>query len=247
VGPGHQGIAYRDGLSLLTDGIDVRYGAARHVAAAQVTQFALRTGPWRGVLSAVNALAIECFVDEVADALGVDPVAFRRGRLTKGDVLDCLELAAAHEHWAERERRGRGVAVHSYNGTAAAAIATVTVDGGQVSVERVLVALSCGTVVHPEFVAQQMEGGVAFAMQTLFHPSVTFDGGAVVQQQLGEVTFMAMREAPEVEVVTVPSQAPPSGVGEIGVAVAGPAILNAIASATGRRMRRLPIEVPAGV
>jgi CO/xanthine dehydrogenase Mo-binding subunit len=240
-GPGHHGIAYRDGGELLRDGLAAPYRIEQQTTASAVVTLPLRTGPWRGVVSAVNALVNECFVDEVANALHIDPVRFRRDRLARGAMLDCLELAATTEGWTEGERRGRGVACHSYNGTTAAAIATVKVAGGSVVVERVLVALSCGTVVHPDFVAQQMEGGVAFAMQTLFHEALTFDRGAVVQQQLGDVSFVSMREAPQVVVVTVASTDPPTGVGEIGVAVAAPAMLNAIASATGRRLRRVPV------
>jgi isoquinoline 1-oxidoreductase beta subunit len=245
--PGLNGIAYKIGRTVLLEGLQVPYGIRDSVSSATVSAIPLPTGPWRAVMAGTNAFANECFLDEVAGALGKDPYQLRRDLLGHNDPLGpVLELAVARAGWAAPlgPGRGRGVACHSYNETAAAAVAEVTVSAGAVRVDRIVVALDCGTVVNPDIVAQQMEGCVAFGLTSLFKDPITFQGGAVQQGNFDDYRLLTMGEMPTVEVHTVASTARPTGVGEMGVPVVVPAVVNAIAAATGKRIRRLPRLTP---
>jgi isoquinoline 1-oxidoreductase beta subunit len=215
-------------------------------------------GWWRAVGHSHNALVIECFLDEVAFAAGEDPFEFRRRLLAAPlpaappappgvdatRLLAVLERAAALAHWG-RPARGRslGIACHASFRSYVAQVAEVSVDDrGALRVHRVYCAVDCGQVVHPDGVRAQMEGGIAFGLGALLHGRITVRGGRVRESSFRDYPVLRMDEMPEVEIAIMPSVASPTGCGECAVPVIGPAVLNAYFAATGRRVRRLPLD-----
>jgi isoquinoline 1-oxidoreductase beta subunit len=202
------------------------------------------TGYWRSVGASQNPFAVECFVDELAAAAGRDPLAFRLALLDHAPRhRGVLELAAERAGWLESlpKGKGRGVAVcHSY-GSWVAQVAEVSLEGDAWRVERVVCAVDCGIVVNPDAVAAQMEGAIVFGLSAALHGEITLRDGAVVQSSFEDYPILRMRDTPRIEVHLVASRARPGGVGEPGLPPVAPAVANAIAAATGRRLRRLPL------
>ncbi len=207
---------------------------------------------WRSVGSTHTAYSTETFIDELASAAGKDPVAFRRALLAKHPKhLAVLELAALKSGWGSPlapgkpgEKRGRGVAVHESFNTAVAQVAEVTVDkDGKFRVDRVVCAVHCGTAVNPDVVRAQMEGGIGFGLSAALYGAITLKDGAVEQSNFHDYPVLRINEMPSVEVHIVPSSDKPTGVGEPGVPVIAPAVANALAAATGKRIRNLPLQL----
>jgi len=205
---------------------------------------------WRSVGSTHTAFSTETFVDELAAAAGKDPVAFRRGMLAKHPRhLAALDLAVAQSDWGKPlaagpagSKRGRGVAVHESFGTVVAQVAEVTVDkDNKVKVDRVVCAVDCGVAVNPDVIRAQMEGGIGFGLSAALYGKITLKDGVVEQSNFHDYPILRINEMPAIDVHIVPSTAKPSGVGEPGVPVIAPAVANAVAQATGKRIRTLPI------
>ena len=202
-------------------------------------------GWWRSVASSQNAFVVECFLDEVAAAAGRDPYELRRGLLARQPRhLAVLDLAAQRAGWNTPlpPGTGRGIAVHACFGSYVAQVAEVEASpGGAVRVRRVVCAVDCGTVVHPDLVRQQMEGGILFGLSAALREAITIERGRVVQANFDEYPVLAIGESPAIEVHLAPSGDPVGGIGEPGVPPVAPAVANAVARATGRPVRRLPI------
>lgn len=206
---------------------------------------------WRSVGSTHTAYSVETFIDEVAAAAGQDPVAFRLG-LLGGHPRHAavLRLAAEKAGWGTAlpagksgERRGRGVAVHESFKSYVAQVAEVTVkaDGG-VRVDRVVCAVDCGLPINPDNIRAQVEGAIGFALSAALHGAITLKDGEVQQANFDTYAPIRIFEMPSVEVHIVQSGEKPTGMGEPGVPPLAPALANAIAAATGRRVRSLPIR-----
>jgi isoquinoline 1-oxidoreductase beta subunit len=201
---------------------------------------------WRSVGHTHTAYVMETMVDEIAAATGKDPVAFRR-ELLKDHPRHrrVLDLAAERAGWGTPLPPGRfrGVAVHESFSTAVAEVAEIALaPDGKFKVERVVVAVDCGVAVNPDQVRAQMEGGVGFGLGAILHEELTLTGGQVDQSNYDGYFPLRIDEMPKVEVHVVPSSAAPTGVGEPGVPPIGPAVANALAAATGRRVRILPFD-----
>jgi isoquinoline 1-oxidoreductase beta subunit len=158
-----------------------------------------------------------------------------------------LELAAEKAGWSSSpmppmgKGRGRGIAVAEAFKTLVAQVAEVSVDdSGHIRVERVVCAVDCGTPINPDIIAAQMQGGISFGLGAVMYGAITLKDGHVEQANFNSYRVMRMNEMPKVEVYIVPSTAPPTGVGEPGVAPVGPAVANAIFAATGKRIHVLP-------
>jgi isoquinoline 1-oxidoreductase beta subunit len=210
---------------------------------------------WRSVGSTHTAYATETFVDELALAAGKDPVAFRKAMLSgKPRHAGVLELAASKAGWGSAlaagkagEKRGRGVAVHESFNTFVAQVAEVTVKpDGSFSVDRVVCAVDCGIAVNPDVVRAQMEGGIGFGLSAALHGAITFKDGAVEQSNFHDYPPLRINEMPAIEVYIVPSTEKPTGVGEPATPVVAPAVANALAAATGKRLRVLPLSLAEG-
>jgi len=245
-GQGISGIAYHAGTEVLNEDIDILYAVEGSNSRSYLVNLPVHTGPWRGVVSATNAFANESFLDEVASALGQDPYEFRTSRLRENDPLrSALELAAEKAGWgtALPQGHGRGVACHkTYGQTSVAMVAEVSMADGAVHVEKVTCAINCGQVIHPDMVAQQMEGSIAFGLTSLLKGEITYKAGRVQQSNFHDYPLLQMSEMPDVEVHMVQDDRSPLGLGEMGVPPIVPAVLNAVFNATGKRIRHTPIR-----
>jgi isoquinoline 1-oxidoreductase subunit beta len=199
---------------------------------------------WRAVGSTHTAYAVECFIDELAEAAGKDPVAFRLSMLDGHPrFAGVLKLAAEKAGWDKPLPAGRfrGVAVAESFSSYVAQVAEISVDAqGRVKVERVVCAVDCGVVINPDMVRAQMEGGIGFGLGAVMKSQLTLDKGQVVEGNFDGYDVLRFEEMPKVEVHMVKSAAAPTGVGEPGVPPVGPAVANAIYAATRKRMRILP-------
>jgi isoquinoline 1-oxidoreductase beta subunit len=207
---------------------------------------------WRSVGSSHNAYATEAFIDELATTAGKDPVAFRKALLANQPKhLAALALAAEKAGWGTPlapgkagTKRGRGVAVHESFNTAVAQIVDVTVaSDNKFTVDRVVCAVNCGLAVNPDVVKAQMEGGIGFGLSAALYGAITLKDGGVEQSNFHDYPVLRMNEMPAVEVHIVPSTDKPTGVGEPGVPPIAPAVANALAAATGKRLRKLPLSL----
>jgi isoquinoline 1-oxidoreductase beta subunit len=211
------------------------------------------TAFWRGVGPTHNVFVVESFVDELAFTAKQDPLAYRRQMLGKSPrLLRVLDLAAQKSGWGQPlkpiagRRVGRGVSAQFAFGSYMAQVAEVSVGAdGEVRVHRVVCALDCGQVVNPDTVVAQMEGGIVFGLTAALWGQVTFDKGRVQQSNFGDYRMMRINEAPKVEVHIVASTDEPGGIGEPGTAAISPAVTNAVFAATGKRIRKLPIDQAA--
>jgi isoquinoline 1-oxidoreductase beta subunit len=200
---------------------------------------------WRSVGHSQNGFVAEAFFDELAAAAGKDPYEWRRELLADHPRHRAvLELAAEKAGWGEDlgQGRGRGIAVHESFGTVVAEVVDVTVrESGGFSVDRVVCAVDCGIAINPDVVRAQMEGAIGYGLSAALREQITLEEGEVVQKNFDDYESLRMEEMPAVEVHIVSSAEAPSGVGEPGTPPLGPALVNALHAATGKRIRRLPI------
>ena len=204
------------------------------------------TGYWRSVENFTEAFARESFLDEVAAEKGLDPYELRRALLpTRARTV--VELAATKAEWGSPlpEGWGRGLAYWATFGvTHVAQVAEVSVTSeGRIRVHRVVCAVDCGTVINPDTVAAQVEGGIVFGLTAALKAEITVENGRVQQSNFHDYPLLRMDDMPVIEVHIMPSEEGPSGIGEMGVPPIAPAVANAVFAATGQRIRRLPIRL----
>ena len=205
---------------------------------------------WRSVGSSHTAYSTEVFLDQVAVAMGKDPVALRLELLNDHPRhAGVLKLAAEKANWATPlkaaagERRGRGVAVHESFNSFVAQVAEVTISkDGSIKVDRVVCAVDCGTAINPDNIRSQVEGAVGFALSAALHGEITLKEGRVEQGNFDGYAPIRISEMPVVEVHIVPSSGAPTGIGEPGVPPLAPAVANAIAAATGKFLHKMPFN-----
>jgi isoquinoline 1-oxidoreductase beta subunit len=204
----------------------------------------LGTGWWRGVGPTHNVFVRESFVDEMAHAAKLDPVAFRRSLLADNPrALACLNLAAEKAGWGSAlpQGHGRGIQVQYAFETYISAVCEVEVSPkGDIRVHRVVVAVDCGSVVNPDTVEAQIQGGIILGLGTAIYNEITVAEGRVEQSNFDNYPAMRINEAPTVEVHIIRNNEKPGGIGEPGTTAAAPALGNAIFAATGKRIRKLP-------
>ena len=207
----------------------------------------LNTGFWRGVGVTHNNFVIESFMDELAAAAKQDPVAYRRALLGKSPrARAVLDTAAEAAGWGKAlpGGRARGVSLlFSGWGSYLAEVAEVSVsDAGEVRVHRVVCAVDCGTVVNPDTVKAQIEGGIIFGISGVLWGGVTLKNGRIEQSNFHDVRVLRINEAPIIDVHLIRNLEAPGGIGEPGTAVTAAAVSNAVFAATGKRVRKLPLE-----
>lgn len=237
----------KDGID--TDAIDAAaspYDFAHKVVEFHPVETAVPTGFWRGVGPTHNTFVIEGFMDELAAAAKADPLAYRRAVLSKEPrALAVLELAAQKAGWGKQMApgTGMGMALAVAWGSYAACVIEVAVDpAGQVSLKRVVAAVDCGQAVHTDGVMAQIESGSVYGLTAALYGKLTLENGRVTQGNFHDYPVLRMNEVPPIEAHLVKSGEAPGGVGEIGCAMVAPALVNAVFAATGKRLRRLPVE-----
>jgi isoquinoline 1-oxidoreductase beta subunit len=199
---------------------------------------------WRSVGATHTAFVMEHMVDQLAHAAGRDPVEYRRGLYAKAGAsrrLAVLDLAMEKAGPTAADGWTRGVAVHECFGTVVAQVAEVRLVDGEPRVGRVVTAVDCGIAISPDQIAAQMEGGTCYGLSAALYSHVTLKDGVVDQRNFDTYRVLRMTEAPHVETYILPSSAAPTGVGEPGTPVIGPAVANALLALTGRPTASLPI------
>jgi isoquinoline 1-oxidoreductase subunit beta len=205
------------------------------------------TAFWRGVGPTHNIFVVESFIDELAVAAKQDPFEYRRALLDKSPRAKAvLELAAERAGWGRPlpPGSGRGISLlHAFGETYIAAVAEVSVSKeGDVRVQRVVCAVDCGIMVNPDTVKAQMESGIIFGITAALFGEITIKDGRVEQGNFDDYKMLRIDEAPFIDVHLVKSTEPPGGVGEPGTSAVIPAVTNAIFAATGKRIRKLPVD-----
>ena len=205
------------------------------------------TAFWRGVGPTRSVFVVESFMDELAAVTKRDPFEYRRALLDRSPRAKAvLELAAEQAGWGKPlpPGSGRGIALlHAFGGTFIAQVAEVAVSKtGAVRVNRVVCAVDCGTIVNPDTVRAQMEGGIIFGITAVLFGEITIKDGRVEQHNFYDYRVLRINEAPVIEVHLVKSTEAPGGIGEPGTSTVFPAVTNAIFAATGKRIRKLPVK-----
>ena len=244
--------AFNNGLDPdSTEGaIDLVYSLPNmHVEYLRVEPPGIPTAFWRSVGPSHNVFVTESFVDELAAAAKQDAVAYRRALLDQAPRAKAvLELAAEKADWGQSlpQRVGRGVSVQFVFGTYMAQVAEVEVSkNGAVRVRRVVCAVDCGTVVNPDTVQAQIQSAIIFGITGALYGEITLKNGRVEQTNFDTYQMLRMNEVPAIEVHIIQSSEPPGGMGEPGTSAIVPAVTNAIFAATGKRVRKLPVDAAA--
>jgi len=241
--------AFKDGLDPdSTEGaIDLVYDLPNfHVEFVRVEPPGIPTGFWRSVGPSHNVFVTESFIDELAAAAKQDAVAYRRALLDKSPRAKAvLDLAAGKAGWGQTlpKGSGRGVSLQFAFGSWLAQVAEVEVSKeGAVRVRRVVCAMDCGTVVNPDTVQAQLQSGIIFGATAALYGEITLKSGRVEQTNFDTYQMLRMNETPSIEIHIVKSTEPPGGMGETGTSAIVPAIANAIYAATGKRLRKMPVD-----
>ncbi|MDQ0346073.1 xanthine dehydrogenase family protein molybdopterin-binding subunit [Ancylobacter vacuolatus] len=202
-------------------------------------------GFWRGVNLNQNAIYVECFIDELAHAAGTEPLAFRRKLMANHPKhLAVLEAAANGIGWDTPPAPGRhrGLGQIMGFGSYVAAAAEVSVEKGALKIHRIVAATDPGHVVNPAQVERQVEGSFVYGLSACLYGECTLAGGRMEQENFDTYEVLRMAEMPDVETIMLPSGGFWGGVGEPTIAVAAPAVLNALFAATGKRYRTMPLK-----
>jgi isoquinoline 1-oxidoreductase subunit beta len=233
------------------------YGIPNYAIEYVMTETPVPLGWMRSVYALQAGFALESFIDELALAAGKDPLKYRLQLLAKDQDLAyftttwhtarmraVLQLAAEKAGWDKPLPAGhyRGIACFACFQTYMAEVVEITMENKQPKVHRVVAAVDCGQVVNPAILEQQIQGGVVYGLSNALRAQITIDKGRVVQGNFDDYAPLRMDETPVVEVYAVPSQEPPTGIGEPSLPPLAPALCNAIYAATKKRIRTLPIQ-----
>jgi isoquinoline 1-oxidoreductase beta subunit len=224
---------------------DVPMNLSAHIAKANVPVLW-----WRSVGSTHTAFVMETLVDEAAHAAGVDPVAYRKQLIDKKHARHhaALDLAVAKSGYGKKtlpKGRAWGVAVHESFGTVVAYVVEASIGkDGTPKLHKAVAAVHCNLAVNPLSIEAQIQGAALMALgTTLPGAAITLKDGMVEQQNFGDYTVARMNDMPQIEVHIVPSNDPPTGLGEPGLPPLAPAFANALFKLTGKRLRKLPFDL----
>jgi isoquinoline 1-oxidoreductase subunit beta len=204
---------------------------------------------WRSVGNTHTAFVMETLIDEMAAAAKKDPIAYRLDLLDSKHTRHRAVLALVREKsgWDKPapKGRGRGVAVHESFGSVCAHVVEVSLEDKRIRVHRVTSAIDCGLAVNPLTIEAQVQSAMVYGLSAALYGRITLAGGRVEQSNFNDYPVLRIDEMPEMAVHIVPSTAAPTGVGEPGTPPIAPAVANAIAAATGKRLRNLPFDLAA--
>lgn len=232
-------------------GIDTRYEVPNRRIQFHRTEYPLRQGSYRGLAATANHFARETHMDELAEAVGLDPLEFRLKNLTDDRMRAVLEAAADAFGWIERSRlpnRGSGLAVGYEKGGYIATCAEVAIGArGDVAIIHVVAAFECGAIINPKHLENQVEGSIVQGIGGAMFEAVEFDSGRILNPGFAQYRLPRFSDMPDIEIVLLDRQDLPSaGAGETPIVGIAPAVGNAIFEATGQRLRSLPL-VPNGL
>ena len=201
------------------------------------------TGPWRGLANSYNCFFVEGFIDELAHKAGVEPLSFRMQMLIgQTRLARCLTGVATMAGWdGGMSGSGRGIACHSMRGSHIAVIVTARNSETGVRVDRVHAMADCGRLINPDLARQQIEGGIVFGLAQALGTATDFESGLPTARRLRDIDLPKLADVPEITVELARSDEAPGGVSELGVPAVAPAIANALFSASGIRLRELPL------
>jgi isoquinoline 1-oxidoreductase len=206
----------------------------------------LRPGSYRSLGCAVNHFARESHIDEIASAIGVDPVEFRMRNLPEPRYRAVLEAAATSFGWgtaAAPSQRGVGVAVGLDVGSYAAECVAIDIQGREIAVKRVSSSLDCGLLFNPEGARSQMEGAIMMGLGGALFEAAEFEGGRLLNGSFARYRVPRINQTPQIDVSLVgTTENPSTGAGEPGIVPIAPAIANAVFDLTGKRIRELPLQ-----
>jgi isoquinoline 1-oxidoreductase beta subunit len=232
------------------------YGLPNYSIEYVLTETPVPLGWMRSVYALQAAFALESFIDELAVAVGKDPLPYRLHLLAKDQDLQyftttwhtarmraVLQLAAEKAGWDKPLPAGhyRGVACFGCFASYMAEVVEITMEKDQPRVHRVVAVVDCGQVVNPSILEQQIQGGIVYGLGNALRAKITIEKGRVVQGNFDDYAPLRMEETPAIEVHAVPSAEVPTGIGEPSVPPVAPALCNAIYAATKKRIRALPI------
>ncbi len=247
----NDGMDFATFQGLLPSGVDPRVEdqTLKHTFPTLLVDHAMRNPPvrpgfWRGVNANQNAIYLECFVDEMAHAAGRDPLEFRLSLMGDAPQLAAvLQAVADKSGWGADDGKARGLCAFYSFGAYTAACAEVTVDdNGHLKMDRIVAATDPGMAVNPQQIEAQVEGSFVYGLSAMLFGEITVENGEVQQRNFDTFDSLRLADMPEVETIVMPSGGFWGGVGEPTIAVAAPAVLNAIFAATGKRIRQLPIK-----
>ena len=208
-----------------------------------ISDAGIRVGYWRSVSNALNAFAVESFVDEAAKAANKDPVTFRLSALKKQPRAEAVLKLAVQKSGYQAGSKKFGVAQMESYDTYSACILELDTAASNTTVKKITFVSDCGIVVHPDQARAQLTGGILYGLSAALANEITIKNGRVQQDNFNNYPSIRHNQVPEIEVHLISSQEKPGGLGEVGVPLVAPALANAIAVATGNRIRELPIKV----
>ena len=223
------------------------YDIPNHQAEHVVQERESRVCAWRGVGTSYTKFAVECFIDELAARRGLDPMEYRlqlchnNPRMT--NMLNELKIMT---DWGEAtipEGRARGIAISGYARSLSVGAVELSVDAssGKITVHKVWAIGDAGLIIAPDNALAQLEGNIIFGLSSVLYERITIEGGVVQQSNYNTYPIMRMSDVPEMECKVLETENASSGCGELGLAMIGPAIANALTSLTGTRIRHLPL------
>lgn len=219
------------------------YKLGRTHAAWSEVQPPVPVGYWRSVAHSQNTFAAESFIDELAHAAGIDPFRFRRDRLTDPRMAAVADKLAELSNWSAPlpSGHGRGIALVACYDSYFGQVIQASVDDGEVRIHHITNVIDCGLAVQPDNVVAQVEGGVVFGLSAALYGKVNLADGRVSETSFGDYRVLTLPETPPMTTFILRSDNAPGGVGETSTPTCGPALLNALHAATGRRIRHLPV------
>ena len=232
--------------------IETPYRAGKAQSKFVGSQSPLRTSSYRGLAATANSFARECFMDELAEAAGQDPLAFRLAHLENQRIRAVLETAAEKFGWKDQARKkepniGVGLACSTEKGSVVAACAQVEIDRaeGKIRVKRVCQAFECGPIVNHDNLMAQVQGGIVMGLGPALGEEMRFENGKMLNPFFRKYAVPRFEDLPELDIQSLDRpDVPPAGGGETPLIAIAPAIANAVWHATGTRMRQMPIRLP---
>jgi isoquinoline 1-oxidoreductase beta subunit len=201
---------------------------------------------WRAVYHSTNPFAHECFIDELAHQAKKDPLQFRLDMLDHPRYVRVLKGVAEKTNWFAPKKKGvgRGVAVVERSGAYFAMVVEVEQREKKIVPTKITTVIDLGICINPDTVKAQTEGSIVMGLGAAY-AGLTVKGGAVVEQNFNTYALLKINQCPEIETHILHSEAPPDGAGEAGLPTVAPALANAIFDLTGKRIRKLPIDMEA--